>query len=62
MNRDYCFKLTSGTRLDFKSVFNQYFNSLVLFADRYLGEREESESLVQDAFLALWKIRTGVSG
>ena len=54
MNRDYCFKLTSGTRLDFKSVFNQYFNSLVLFADRYLGEREESESLVQDAFLALW--------
>ena len=57
MNRNYCFTLTNGTRLDFKLVFDQYFNSLVLFADRYLGEREESESLVQDAFLALWENR-----
>lgn len=57
MNRNYCFTLTNGTRLDFKQVFDQYFNSLVLFADRYLGEREESESLVQDAFLALWENR-----
>ena len=37
MNRNYCFTLTNGTRLDFKLVFDQYFNSLVLFADRYLG-------------------------
>ena len=57
MNRNYCFTLTNGARLDFKLVFDQYFNSLVLFADRYLGEREESESLVQDAFLALWENR-----
>ena len=57
MNRNYCFTLTNGTRLDFKQVFDQYFNSLVLFADRYLGEREESESLVQDTFLALWENR-----
>ena len=57
MNRNYCFILTNGTQLDFKQVFDQYFNSLVLFADRYLGEREESESLVQDAFLALWENR-----
>ena len=57
MNRNYCFTLTNGTRLDFKLVFDQYFNSLVLFADRYLEEREESESLVQDAFLALWENR-----
>ena len=57
MNRNYCFTLTNGARLDFKLVFDQYFNSLVLFADRYLEEREESESLVQDAFLALWENR-----
>lgn len=49
--------LTDGTHLDFKGVFDQYFNSLVLFADRYVGAREESESLVQDAFLALWENR-----
>ena len=48
MNRNYCFTLINGTRLDFKQVFDQYFNSLVLFADRYLGEREESESLVHE--------------
>ena len=57
MNRNYCFTLINGTRLDFKQVFDQYFNALVPFADRYLGEREESESLVQDAFLALWENR-----
>lgn len=57
MNKNYNIILTNGTCLDFKQVFNQYFNSLVLFADRYLGEREECESLVQDTFLALWENR-----
>ena len=57
MNRNYSIILGNGTRLDFKSVFNQYFNTLVLFAGRYLGEREECESLVQDTFLALWENR-----
>lgn len=57
MNRNYSIILTNGTCLDFKHVFNQYFNSLVLFADRYLKEREECESLVQDSFLALWENR-----
>lgn len=57
MNRNYSIILKNGTRLEFKQVFNQYFNSLVLFADRYLKEREECESLVQDTFLALWENR-----
>jgi len=57
MSKNYCFELADGTRLDFKQIFDEYFNSLVLFADRYLGVREESESLVQDAFLALWENR-----
>lgn len=57
MSKNYNIILTNGTCLDFKQVFNQYFNSLVLFADRYLGEREECESLVQDTFLALWENR-----
>lgn len=57
MNRNYSIILKNGTCLEFKQVFNQYFNSLVLFADRYLKEREECESLVQDTFLALWENR-----
>lgn len=57
MDRNYSIILINGARLDFKHVFNQYFNSLVLFADRYLGERDECESLVQDTFLALWENR-----
>jgi len=45
----------SGSFLDFKVLFDQYFKALVLFADRYLECREESESIVQDTFMMLWE-------
>lgn len=45
----------SGKVLDFKVVFDRYFRALVLFAERYLGCREESESIVQDTFVFLWE-------
>lgn len=57
MKRNYSLILTDGTELDFKRIFDQYFNSLVLFANRYLTQQEDSESLVQDTFLALWENR-----
>lgn len=41
--------------LNFKAVFDRYFGTLVLFADRYLLCREESESIVQDTFIFLWE-------
>jgi RNA polymerase sigma-70 factor (ECF subfamily) len=35
------------------SVFMQCYNSLVLYAERYVGVREESMSVVHDVFMAL---------
>lgn len=45
----------SVTSLNIKGVFDQYFKALVLFSDRYIGCREESESIVQDTFVYLWE-------
>ena len=44
-----------GTRLKFRTVFDDYFKALVLFAERYVQCREEGESIVQDTFVALWE-------
>lgn len=43
----------NGEKLNFKTVFDTYFKALVLFAERYLWCQEESESVVQDTFMAL---------
>ncbi len=47
--------LENGIRLAFRTIFDCYARSLVLFADRYLTCREESESIVQDVFILLWE-------
>lgn len=43
--------------MDYKKVFETYFKTLVFFAEKYLESREESESVVQDTFYALWEKR-----
>lgn len=48
-------KLQDGTSYDYSVVFQQLFNTLVMYADRYIGSKEESMSIVQDVFLALWE-------
>lgn len=50
-------KLKDGGSLDFKKLFDEYFYTLVLFSEHYLFCRPDSESLVQDTFIALWKKR-----
>ncbi|MFR7809510.1 MAG: sigma factor [Butyricimonas faecihominis] len=57
MNRNYCFILTNGTQLDFKQVFDQYFNSLVLLLIVIWESEKRVNLFVQDAFLALWENR-----
>lgn len=58
MNQDYNIILNNGSRINFQKVFDQYFKSLVLFAERHLNNSEESESVTQDAFMALWENRS----
>ncbi len=38
----------------FKCLFESFYSSLCLFADKYLNDQEVSQDIVQDAFLYLW--------
>ena len=39
----------------FKSIFDNYFNILLLNAKKYIGNDAESEEIVQDVFVKLWE-------
>lgn len=49
-------RLADGSACDYQAIFMEFYNSLVLYADRYMGVREESMSIVQDVFLSMWEI------
>lgn len=41
----------------FERIFKSYYPHLVLFAQRYLHDKDQSESIVQDIFVQLWEKR-----
>ena len=48
-------KLRDGDSSAFDLLFEQYGGKLFYFVNKYLNVREESEEIVQDVFLNLWK-------
>lgn len=48
-------KLREGDSSAFDVLFQQYSSKLFYFTNKYLGVREESEEIVQDVFLNLWR-------
>ena len=50
-------KLRDGDSLAFELLFLQYSSKLYYFVNKYLNLKEESEEIVQDVFLNLWKHR-----
>lgn len=48
-------KLRDGDSSAFELLFVQYSSKLFYFVNKYLNVREESEEIVQDVFLNLWK-------
>jgi RNA polymerase sigma-70 factor (family 1) len=48
-------KLRDGDSFAFELLFEQYSNKLFYFVNKYLNIKEESEEIVQDVFLNLWK-------
>ncbi|MDD4193214.1 MAG: sigma-70 family RNA polymerase sigma factor, partial [Mangrovibacterium sp.] len=56
-------KLRDGDSAAFDLLFEQYSSKLYYFVNKYLNQKEESEEIVQDVFLNLWKhkkeIRSG---
>jgi len=55
MELDLVQKLRDGDSLAFELLFEQYSSKLFYFVNKYLNIKEESEEIVQDVFLNLWK-------
>lgn len=39
----------------FKSFFEEFFTSLVLFCNKYINDEEKAADIAQDSFIKLWK-------
>lgn len=50
-------KVKNGDTKAFEKIFRLYYPHLVLFAQQYIGDRDASESLVQDVFVNMWEHR-----
>jgi len=50
-------RIRKGDEQAFEQIFKSYYPHLVLFAQKYLGDRDLSESLVQDVFVRMWEKR-----
>ena len=45
------------TYSQFQDIFNRYYASLCVFADRYVEDRALSADIAQDVFVKLWEKR-----
>lgn len=51
-------KINSRQAAVFREVFNEFYNSLVYFAMRYVERMEVAEDLVQELFISVWESDT----
>jgi len=54
-------KIRKGDVLSFDHIFNKYHKKVYYFALSYLKNREESEDVVQEVFMNLWKCRDQIN-
>ena len=54
-DREICILLQKGKEEGIDLLFNEYYRSLVLWADTFLGDIVKSEDLVQEFFVKLWE-------
>ncbi|MBR8535655.1 RNA polymerase sigma-70 factor [Carboxylicivirga sediminis] len=50
-------KIKAGDERAFELVFKNYYPHLVLLAQKYLGDKDLSESIVQGVFVKMWEKR-----
>ena len=48
-------RLINKDKRAFEQVFNQYYNTMVFYALRFMDTREEAEEIAQDVFVKFWK-------
>jgi RNA polymerase sigma-70 factor (family 1) len=53
--------LRSGRESAYQQLFESYYQKLVVFAIKYLGDLEIARDLVQDLFLSLYETRLSIS-
>lgn len=52
---DFLQRLQQGDEFVFRSVFESYYATLCLFAERIIGDPVAAEDVVEDVFLKLWQ-------
>ncbi|RZT96437.1 RNA polymerase sigma-70 factor (ECF subfamily) [Ancylomarina subtilis] len=45
-------------KTDFRGIFNKYFPSLCIFANRFVNDEDLSKDMVQEVFLKIWNSAT----
>jgi RNA polymerase sigma-70 factor, ECF subfamily len=53
-------RIQVGDQDAFKVVFDLYYKHLVLYANRFLGDMDLAENVVQNIFVALWEKRASL--
>ena len=48
-------KLIDKDKGAFELVFNEYYNTMVSYASRFMDTKEEAEEIVQDVFVKFWE-------
>lgn len=50
-------KLREGDRKIFTGLFDYYYSSLVIYADRFIHDQDAAEDIVQSVFVRMWENR-----
>lgn len=48
-------RINQKQRGAYRELFQEFYQTLVMFAMKYLGKREEAEDIVQDVFVTIWE-------
>lgn len=59
-SKSFFLRIKAGDQEAFKLVFDLYYKHLVLFALRFMGDKDLSESIVQNVFVKLWEKRESI--
>ncbi|HAZ02165.1 MAG: hypothetical protein A2W90_23775 [Bacteroidetes bacterium GWF2_42_66] len=54
-------RLKTGDRSEYEKIYHEFFDVLYSLSKQYLMNTDDAEEIVQDAFLKLWEIRSGLN-
>lgn len=54
-------RLKTGDRSEYEKIYHEFFDLLYSLSKQYLMNTDDAEEIVQDAFLKLWEIRSGLN-